>query len=56
MKLDVHIDCKTCKEHLELVTAPNGHQGHLHFRCSCMPADALICVLMKACLAPVIKG
>jgi hypothetical protein len=53
MNFDIHIDCKTCKERLELVTPPKGHQGHLHFRCRCMPRDGALCVLLKATLAPV---
>jgi hypothetical protein len=56
MSLDISLECKACKEHLELVTAPKGHQEHLHFRCRCMPPDGLLCVLMRACQASVVKG
>lgn len=52
MSFEIHITCKVCRERLELVTAPKGHQSHPHFRCRCMPADGSLCVLMKATLAP----
>jgi hypothetical protein len=52
MSFEIHITCKVCRERLELVTAPKGHQSHPHFRCPCMPADGSLCVLMKATLAP----
>ena len=52
MNFDVRIDCKECKERLELVTAPKGHHNHLHFRCRCMPRDGSLCVLMRASLTP----
>jgi hypothetical protein len=56
MNFDIYLECKACKERLELMTAPSGHQNHLHFRCRCMPPDGLLCVLMKACQVPVVKG
>lgn len=52
MNFAIHIDCKACGQRLELVTAPVHHEKHLHFRCACMPADAALCVMMKALLVP----
>jgi len=37
MNFDIHVECKACKERLALVTAPPGHERHLHFHCKCMP-------------------
>ena len=56
MKFQIHIDCKECKERLELVTAPKGHEQHPHFRCKCMPSNGALCVLMKTTSAPTIQG
>lgn len=56
MSFDIYLECKACKERLEMVTAPSGHQNHLHYRCRCMPADGMLCVMMKAIHAPVVKG
>ena len=56
MNFDVHITCKACNARLELVTAPKNHQGHLHFRCNCMPPSGFLCVLLKASLAPTEKA
>ncbi len=56
MKLDIHIDCKACGERMALVTAPKDHQRHLHLRCRCMPPGGCVCVVLRACLAPVVQG
>jgi hypothetical protein len=56
MNFSIHIDCKACKERLELVTAPLGHEKHPHFRCKCMPPGGSLCILMKATLAPTVQG
>ena len=47
MQFNLHVECKICGERLALVTAPQGHQNHLHFRCRCMPEDGMLCVMMK---------
>jgi len=52
----VHVECRECEQRLELVAPPKDHDRHLHFRCGCMPADGMLCVIMKANLAPTVKG
>ena len=56
MNFDIHVECKACKERLELMTPPPGHEKHLHMRCKCMPPDGLLCILMRPCFTAVVKG